>query len=186
MPERVDVWVVPLDPTDEELARLIDVLSLEELRRANGPPLTHRKRRYVARQAAVRSILGERTGAAPEQVRFTRSQHGKPGLAGGDDLSFSVSDSGDLALVAVAARDVGIDVEQIRARPIAARAGLLGVDDFFERWTRWEAIGKARGRGLAGAREHEGLTCTSLDVAPGFAAAVAVAADRIEVRLRPY
>jgi 4'-phosphopantetheinyl transferase len=186
MPELVDVWVVPLERTDDEIRRLWGVLSAEERERAGRLPLAPRKRRYVARQGALRLILGARTESAPERLPLVRSEHGKPALGGEHDLRFSVSDSADLALVAVAGRDVGVDVEQIRNRPAATRAAALGIDRFFERWTRLEAEGKARGTGLLGRRGRERLTCTSIDVDPGFAAAVAVAADRIEVLLRPY
>jgi 4'-phosphopantetheinyl transferase len=182
----VEVWVVPLDRGDEEIGRLRGMLSPDELDRAGEGPAPQRKRRYVARQGALRAILAARIGAAPEELRFTRSKRGKPELDGrGRGVQFSVSDSGDLALVALAARRVGVDVEQIRDRPAARRAAGLGVDRFFERWTRMEAVGKAVGGGLMGPRAG-GLACTSLDIAPGFAAAAAVAAPGIEVRVRPY
>jgi 4'-phosphopantetheinyl transferase len=177
---------VPLERTDDEIRRLRDVLSANERERAGPLPLAARKRRFVARQAALRLILAGQTGSAPGQLRLVRSEHGKPALAGEHDIRFSVSDSADLALVAVARREVGVDVEQIRARPAATRAAALGVDRFFERWTRLEAEAKALGTGLLGLRGRERLTSTSIEVGPGFAAAVAVAADRAEVLLRPY
>ena len=115
-----------------------------------------------------------------------RAARGKPALAGSHDVRFSVADSGDLALVAFAGRDVGVDVERIRDRPIAARAEALGIERFFERWTRLEARGKVRGGGLFGGDPGEAFACTSIDVGPGYAAAVAVAADEAQVRLIPY
>jgi phosphopantetheinyl transferase len=186
MSEPVDVWVVPLDRPEEELRRAYGVLSPEERARAGDPPFPPRKRRYVARQAAVRAILAERTGAAPDRVPIVRSRYGKPALAGMPGVRFSVSDSGDLALVAIARREVGIDVERIRDRPAGRRAAELGIDRFFDRWTRAEASGKALGTGLLGSRCQEELSSASVDVGPGFAATVTVAAERIEVRLRPY
>jgi hypothetical protein len=101
-------------------------------------------------------------------------------------VRFSVSDSADLALVAVARCDVGVDVEEIRDRPAAARAAAAGIDRFFERWTRREAIGKALGGGLLAVERDRPVSCTSIDVGHGFAAAVAVAGSEAEVRLRPY
>jgi hypothetical protein len=159
MSEPVDVWVVSLDLPDREIEHLLAVLSAQERQRAGDPPLEPRKRQYVVRQAA---------------------------LAGEPGLRFSVSDSSDLALVAVADREVGVDVERIRDRPAAARAAALGIDRFYERWTMLEATGKALGTGLRGACEGVGITCSALDVGPDFAAAVAVAADEVEVRLYPY
>src|SRR5438105_2001064 len=175
MPESVDVWVIPLERTDDEIAALLATLSPEERERAGDPPRGRRKRAYVARQAALRAVLAARTGTPPERLSFVRSARGKPALAGDHDLSFSVSDSGDLALVAVAGREVGVDVERIRDRPVAARAEALGIEHFFERWTRLEAAGKARGGGLFDVHANDGVACTSIDVGPGFAAAVAVA-----------
>jgi len=186
MTEVVDVWVVPLERSDAELEGLFEMLSPEERTRAGTLPLGPRKRRYVARQAALRSILAARVGTSPNRLPLVRSLRGKPALDGGHDVQFSVSDSGDLALVALAGRDVGVDVERIRGRPAAARAGALGIDRFFERWTRLEATGKARGNGLFARAGEGGLICEALDVAPGYAAAVAIAAEGIEVRLRPY
>ncbi len=186
MAQRVEVWLVPLDRTDAETGRLLQVLSPEECERAGEAPRALRKRRYVARQAALRTILAERTESRPADITFTRSTLGRPELEGAQGVRFSVSDSAGLALVAVAGSEIGVDVEQIRERPAAARAAALGIDRFFERWTELEATGKALGTGLTGVAAATGITCAPLDVGPGFAAAVAVATDRIQVRLRPY
>jgi 4'-phosphopantetheinyl transferase len=184
--EVVDIWVVPLERSEPELRRLYEMLAPDERARAGTLPLGPRKRRYVARQAVVRAILAERVGTRPERLPLVRSVRGKPRIAGPHEVRFSVSDSGDLALVAVAGREVGVDVERVRDRPAAARAAALGLENFFERWTRREATGKALGTGLFGARAADRLACTSIDVGPGYAAAVAVAADGVQVRLRPY
>jgi 4'-phosphopantetheinyl transferase len=186
VPEPVEIWTVPLDPPEAEVRRLYDLLSAVERERAGAAPLQPRKRRYVARQGALREILGHYLEVPPEEVQLARSNGGKPILVGRDDLRFSVSDSGDLALVAVSRREIGVDVEQVRERPASVRSP-LGTESFFAHWTKLEAIGKARGTGLL--RPHGGdgaFTCTSLDVGRGFAAAVAVAAERIRVRVRPY
>jgi 4'-phosphopantetheinyl transferase len=186
MSEPVEIWTVPLDPPEREVRRLHDLLSADERDRAGEPPFAPRKRRYVARQGALREILGRYLDIPPAQLQLVRSNGGKPILAGSEDLRFSVSDSGDLALVAVARREIGVDVEQVRSRPVSVR-GSLGTAAFFERWTKLEAVGKARGTGLMRSRGGDGaFTCTSLDVGPGFAAAVAIAAKRVQVRLRPY
>jgi 4'-phosphopantetheinyl transferase len=187
MYDLVDVWVVPLDRPDREISRLYGMLSSGERQRAGELPLGGRKRRYVARQAALRTILAQRTGLRPDALPLVRSSRGKPALAGEPELHFSVSDSEECALVAIATRDVGVDVERVRDRPAARRAAGLGIERFFEGWTRLEASGKALGTGLAGAlAEAPAMTCVSLDVGAGFAAAVAVAAGTVEVRLRPY
>ena len=184
--ELVDVWIVPLEGTEPEVEALLGTLSREERERAGAPPRGERKRRYVVRQAALRELLAARTGTRPERLSFVRAPGGKPSLAGAGGVSFSVSDSGDLALVAIAACDVGVDVERIRDRPIAAWAERLGIQRFFDRWTVAEARGKVHGRGVLGGRAGEGVACTPIDVGPGYAAAVAAAAHEVRVRLHPY
>jgi 4'-phosphopantetheinyl transferase len=186
MPEPVEIWTVSLDPPEGEVRRLYGLLSPGERERAGQSPFAPRKRRYVARQGALREILARYLGLPPAQVPLARSNGGKPVVAGRDELRFSVSDSGDLALVAVARREVGVDVERVRGRPVSDRSS-LGTEAFFERWTKLEAVGKARGTGLLRPRGSDGaFTCTALDVGPEFAAAVAVEAERVQVRLRPY
>ena len=187
MPAGVDVWVVPLDRPEHEVERLYGLLSAAERERAGPPPHPPRKRRYVVRQGITREILARYTDAPAQALEIVRSSAGKPTLAGGGEVRFSVSDSADLALVAVAGRDVGVDLEQVRDRAAARRAGMGGRERFFERWTRLEAVGKARGTGLLRLRRPGAdVTCRSLSVAPGFAAAVALAGDRLDVRLHPY
>jgi len=184
--ELVDVWIVPLERTDAEVDGLLATLSADERERAGSPPHGRRKRSYIARQAALRALLGARTGTAPELLSFARAPGGKPALVGADDVMFSVSDSAELALVAIAGCEVGVDVEQIRDRPAVARAPELGAKRFFARWTALEARGKARGRGLLGCHSGADVACASIDVGCGYAAAVAVADDEMRVRLHPY
>jgi phosphopantetheinyl transferase len=187
VPRGVDVWIVPLDRPESEVERLYGLLSADERERAGRPPHAPRKRRYVVRQGATREILARYTEAPPEALELVRSSAGKPSLAGAGELRFSVSDSADLALVAVARRDVGVDLEQVRDRAAVRRMRALGRERFFERWTRLEAVGKARGSGMLRLRRPGAdVTCHSLSVAPGFAAAVALAGDGLDVRLRPY
>ena len=72
-----------------------------------------------------------------------------------------------------------------RDRPIAARS--VGTEEFFDRWTKLEAVAKAGGAGLLRAGLVDGgFTCLPVHVGPGFAAAVAVEADQVLVRVRPY
>jgi 4'-phosphopantetheinyl transferase len=184
--ELVEIWTVALDPPETELSRLYGFLSPVERERAGRPPLDARKRRYVARQGAVRKVLGRCLGVPAAEVRLARAPGGKPIVSGNPGLRFSVSDSADLALVAVARCELGIDVEQLRDRPIASRSA-LGLEEFFERWTKLEAVAKAGGGGLPRARPGDGgFTCLAVQVRPGFAAAVAVEADQVGIRVRPY
>jgi 4'-phosphopantetheinyl transferase len=168
----VDIWIVPLDRPEGEIGRLHGLLAAGERERAGAFPLPLRKRRYVARQGAVREILARYAAGAPEDLQLVRGYRGKPALREGGPC-FSVSDSHELALVAVSPRELGVDVERIVERPAARRLppapGTL--DEFYEAWTAHEAAGKASGAGLFGS-SAEGHRWRSwrIDPAPGFVA----------------
>lgn len=122
----------------------------------------------VAPWPALREILGRYLGRSAGELRFERGRHGKPRLeAPADELGFNLSHSGSLALVAVARREVGVDVERIRAkRPV----------DFYRRWADREARVKCLGTGLTAPMPSDARepAVQRLDLGPGYAASVAV------------
>jgi 4'-phosphopantetheinyl transferase len=125
---------------------------------------------YQSSAESASAMVAEVLGAVPisrECRRCGDAKHGKPFVVGDDDLSFSVSHSGSVALLAIA-RDatVGIDVEAVRTRPnlekLAARVldpnalAAFGAADeshqlltFLRAWTEKEAYLKAIGLGIA-------------------------------------
>jgi 4'-phosphopantetheinyl transferase len=130
------------------------------------------RERFLVGCALAKTVLAACTGQRPAEVRFDRAcrqcgkPHGKPVLQGGD-VEFSVSHSGDLVAVAVAAAPVGVDVEQLEDRPrgdpvalgrvvlaepereaLGALAPAARARAFLVAWTRKEAVTKAQGDGL--------------------------------------
>ena len=53
-------------------------------------------------------------GIAARELRFRTTQYGKPFLDPSCDLHFNLSHSGELAVVAVGANELGVDLEFIR------------------------------------------------------------------------
>lgn len=117
----------------------------------------------------LRQILANCVNATPEQIAFSYGTNGKPALAGRHaacGLEFSVSHSGDYALVGVAMRRaIGVDIEQLRpmANFASMAAGYFSAAEiealdalpeterlraFFSCWTRKEAFMKATGLGM--------------------------------------
>ncbi len=124
--------------------------------------------RYVHAHVAARAILARRAGLAPADVRWEVGPHGKPGPVVGQ--RWNLSRSGGHALVALAADDVGVDVQvrdprvdvaRVAARYLAPAARTVGAADDWRRLARLEACAKAVGGRL--------LDVLGLDVAaPGL------------------
>jgi medium-chain acyl-[acyl-carrier-protein] hydrolase len=162
----VQVWKIRLDQPEPVIARLYSFLSGDERERARRFYRPGPRREYVVSQGALRVILGDALGQAPERLQFGVGPHGKPFLQG-EELSFNLAHSGDLALVALTREGpVGIDVERVRANldwtamsrhPLTPKeqSGLAGLPPenrltgFFTFWTRKEAYLKATGLGSA-------------------------------------
>lgn len=144
---------------------------------------------------ALPYLLSRATAAPKLALRIQRGPRGKPFLASHPDVHFSVSHSGDLAIVGVTrAGPVGVDVERIRPVPEAehiARRWLHGADpaNFFDHWTRREAHLKALGIGLSGLDEPPPGPEWSLGnftPADGYVGAWAVQATEVEVAFRNW
>ena len=130
--------------------------------------------RLAASPTALRRVLAVYLEEEPERIRLTEGEHGKPRLAGPPGrLRFNLSHSGEVALVAVSGEfEVGADVERIRPKR---------EESHYWRWACHEAEVKCLGIGLLRARRAppEPVAVRSLDVSPGYAAAVAVAAPEL-------
>jgi phosphopantetheinyl transferase len=146
----------------------------------------------AAARRALREILAAYLGEEPDAVALTVGERGKPALAGGAPLSFNLSHSGGLALVAVSAGgvEIGVDVERLRLRRdlvrLAARrlpeddaAAVAAASDsdrervFYAAWTRHEARTKCIGAGLSGPPPGPEVVALALEIDPGYAAALA-------------
>jgi len=204
---RVDLWLIrsPQGPD----AALLDTSEL-------GPAEQHRAHSfirpadgllYAAAHVALRRLLGRYTGTPPQDLRFVREPcpgcggaHGRPAIAP-RSLHFSLSHSGGLAMVGVAAVPVGVDVEKLPRQEtveICSRALHPGERSELEQapgaernvrfgriWTRKEAFLKGIGTGLsrpstedylgADARLHpHGWTMVDVPCDPTHCAAAAV------------
>jgi 4'-phosphopantetheinyl transferase len=151
-----------------------------------------RRRQYLQSHAALRSILSRFTKS---RLHFAVTPAGKPYLPGAPELRFNLSHSHEMALVGVAWEvEIGVDVERIRALsdyaamaerffPDAEAAAVTDERDFFRRWTRIEAVVKARGIGLQGiGDETRGeWTIAEIDAGPEYSAAVALPRAGIEI-----
>jgi 4'-phosphopantetheinyl transferase len=168
--DEVQIWRVELDAIAADESRWLKVLSPDELARASRFHFSRDRQRFVAARAWLRTILAGYLRTDPNSLSFSYSKKEKPFLepAHADSgVTFNVSHSGGIALLAFTRRrDIGVDVEQIRAESdwegiarrffsaheqsqLATLPTEEKVDAFFRCWTRKEAYIKATGDGLS-------------------------------------
>lgn len=157
-------WVDLLTPAPAGADAWLSPDERERAARFRTEPL---RQRWERSHVALRGVLGAQLGAGPHTLRFESGAAGKPRLAGGGPLEFSLSHSGDVALIAVCAgAEVGVDVELLH--PVRDAGALVArvcspreqaewharaetadaAADFLRGWTRKEACLKAIGTGL--------------------------------------
>lgn len=194
----VDVWRARLAAPPSWVR---DLLSDDELARAERLLRERDRERWAASRAILRALVGRYLGVDGRRVRFALSPQGKPALSAAQ-LRFNLSHSGELALYAFCGEfEVGVDVEHGgRTRdPLPVARRILGPEEeqrlsalepaaqhreFLRSWVRHEAIAKCLGSGIGGRQVGaEGVSVMELDVASDAAAAVAVAASEFELRL---
>jgi len=168
----IEVWVASLSALEpKQLGELESTLSADEVARADKFYFERDRRSFIGRRGILRAILAAYLGTKPSALRFLYNEFGKPRLEASTEaarnLSFNLSHSGGLALVAVAIdREVGIDLELIDStvasgevakrffskNEVAALEAMplpMRLAGFFNCWARKEAYIKARGMGLS-------------------------------------
>jgi hypothetical protein len=135
-------------------------------------------------------VLSAYLGAEPV---IALGPHGKP-HAPGTGLHFNLSHSGDLRVLAVARREVGLDIELIRDRGDVGELAAIGLPEtqaqqvaaapehernelFHKLWARHEARCKLHGVGLVAPLPGIPDRVVDLDLGPGVAAALALYAS---------
>jgi 4'-phosphopantetheinyl transferase len=158
-----------LDLEPEIIREIGACLNEEECRRAERLRLERDRRRFVTSRGQLRRVLASQMGISPSEVELEYGRLGKPNLSHrmpARDLRFSVSRSGDVAVIALSTgHEVGVDIEAVLPVPEADEIAALclsaseygsytalGPEDrlegFLRRWTRLEAISKALGCGI--------------------------------------
>jgi 4'-phosphopantetheinyl transferase len=211
--DEAHVWRARLSAPPDRDYRAI--LAPGERERADCFRLIEDRLRYTATRALLRIILGGYLGLDPHLLCFSYGQFGKPFLAAAQNFSgitFNVAHSGDYSLLAFGAgRDVGIDIEHLRADrnveqlaramfapsrygEFLARPEALRKKDFLQEWARREAVGKAQGSGisLSGSLYEHVINRPSewfvgdIDAGGDYVAALAIRPPIAQVRFREW
>jgi len=159
------VWSVSPDAVFHSVEALSECLSPEDRARARLHAEGMLRSRFIITRSALRDVLARYVAASPATVPMRRESSGKLILDGRQDVHFSLTHSGPVALIAVAGAPVGVDAEHLRqphrlektARRILHEETVrvleaLPVEErvraFIGAWTLREAHVKAVGGGL--------------------------------------
>lgn len=91
-------------------------------------------------------------------MKYTFNAYGKPYFANAEDLHFSISHSGEYAMVVLSDKEIGCDIQQIKDINLSIadrfftaeeRKYVKCTEDFFRIWALKESFIKAVGKGLA-------------------------------------
>jgi 4'-phosphopantetheinyl transferase len=167
--EEIHVWGSRSDMNASSYESLCQILSIDEMMRAQRFHFEKDRKKFIIRRGILRSILGRYLNTNPSLIKFSYGNNGKPSLAHAFEHSricFNLSHSRGFALYAFA-RDceIGVDLQHIHDIPemeqIVGRYFSLKENDvfrslpesqkrgaFFKGWTCKEAFVKALGNGL--------------------------------------
>ncbi len=163
-------WAHPTQIRDPELLhRYTAILDNRERERMARFMFERHRHTYLIAHALVRTVLSRYADVEPADWAFVFNEHGRPDIDPAHQLGtlqFNLTHTEDLAVVAVARSDVGVDAEDVTRRSstikvaehffaedeVAQLQSLPAADmtsRFFDFWTLKEAYMKARGMGLA-------------------------------------
>jgi len=168
---RIDVWEINLQKHDDSVELLKQVLSPDEVKRAERFKIKSKQNEFVLTRGCLRIILSTALGIDAKQLEFAATEQGKPYLKApcpvDQRICFNVSHSHGFALIAVSLdRDLGVDIERIQNRidyaslaerffnPDETKAIMAFPEDkrleaFYVCWARKEALLKAIGNGIS-------------------------------------
>ncbi len=165
----VHVWYCDLKVSGSRLARYTELLSPDELSRAQRFRFTRDKQNFIVARGVLRVLLGHYCQCPANKLSFHYAEHGKPYLQtqhNFNNVTFNLAHSHDISVYAfMRYHAIGIDIEYIQrnideltlAKQFFAKEEyqqLVRLSQeqqhrgFFNGWTRKEAFIKALGDGL--------------------------------------
>jgi 4'-phosphopantetheinyl transferase len=192
--DEVHLWETSLAVDDAELGLLLDLLSPVDRWAADEFSHVPARKQYIVSRGMLRQLLSGYIGIPPQEIQFTIEGAGKPVLAGERAVDFNLTHSGDLTLLGVARRPLGVDMERVREMPraielakryyspaqheeIAATPDEARSRKFLGMWVRREAYAKALGtsvwRALGDRQITTDHTVQFVDYSADYVAAIA-------------
>ena len=166
----VHIWRASLNLQLQEVNKLRNTLSSEEMVKASRFKSYEDRDRFIVSKGILRTILGSYLNTNPTRLEFEYNEHGKPFIKNTLDtnnIHFNASHSRNIALYALTIkREIGIDVEYLRSKieferiarrffsekefsMLISQPSESRLELFFDCWTLKEAYIKAVGGGLS-------------------------------------
>lgn len=161
------VWYLSFDLNIKHILHYRDLLSTDELIRADKFKFQIDSDRYSIARGVLRILLGIYLNEKPRSLQFGYTKYGKPFLKNKSSLNFNLSHSQNGAVFGfVYNSEIGIDIEKIKnnfdvmeiaqnffsKKEVKALKSFAPKDRyraFYRCWTRKEAFIKAEGSGLS-------------------------------------
>lgn len=159
----LDVWRVPLSLPGHLLETLKCLLTDEEIQQTERYLHKEDRIRHLLGKGFLRKVLQVYLNEDQKRIHFGKNQYNKPFLIGRDNFHFNISHSGNWVVIALADREVGIDIEQLDSSFeykdllsgffSASEAEFVEtshhpIHSFYKIWTRKEALLKGIGQGI--------------------------------------
>ncbi len=159
--EQVDIWYFPLT-----MSIPAAFLNYDEKKRAQSFYLIKHQRRFIVTRTMLRLIIAKYLNIKHNQIDFAYNKYGKPYINNYPQLTFNVSHSENLAMIAIGRHyELGIDLETLSTRHFLGIAKKMFSNHegeelqkqpqdlqqlaFFNIWVQKEAYIKACGIGLS-------------------------------------
>lgn len=165
----IDIWLFHLNTLPQSIKHFYSLLADDEKERSEKFIHFMHRKRFISSHGFVRSVLANYLEQQPSELKFGKSEHGKPELdniTNTANIKFNLSHSHDMALVAVCKNnEIGVDIEYMdrknnwsgiikrfftepEQKNIFSLAENQQQAAFFQTWTRKEAHMKVTGLGL--------------------------------------
>jgi 4'-phosphopantetheinyl transferase len=161
----VHIWRIRVSSNIHRIDYFRDVLTADELEKALRYHQEKDRHRSIISGAAARLLLGKYLDQSPQAVQLATGINKKPFVqhTGAIDLHYNTTHAGDWILIAIAGKEVGVDVERIEKNFMYSEVLQLyfspqeidfikktkqPIASFFSLWTRKEVLLKATAKGL--------------------------------------
>lgn len=159
--------------TDFEYNKWFNLIALEKRNYIHSLKKSKDKQRKVLAEKIVKNYIIENTSKRLENIEILKDDYGKPFINDFEEF-FSISYCKDLVVCVFDKENIGIDIEYIKPiqltlkNKIEKRFGLKrfnlkslerenSIEQFYVRWTRFEALIKLLGKGIKFHKEIDNI-----------------------------